>query len=164
MTGGAVTETVVRAALDEIKDPCSCVAGAPAGLSEMGLVRDVVIEVTDAGARVAVTLIATEPTCPFATMFTDHAQAAVAALAGVTEANVRFDPRGDWCELDASPDYRMRLNAMRRARGFEAGPLSGSAPDPTGLKGARLPSDPRGIDMRSSRSVVRTTGSVETAT
>ena len=129
MTGAAVPvavdEAAVRTALDQIKDPCSCVAGAPAGLSEMGLVQQVRTTQTVAGVTVDVVLIATEPTCPFATMFVGEAVRRIEALPGVAAAQVRFDPHGDWSEMDATPSYRQRLNAIRRRRGLDPDRLSG---------------------------------------
>ena len=39
-----MTAEEVRALLNAIVDPCSLAAGAPAGIDEMGLVRDVEVE------------------------------------------------------------------------------------------------------------------------
>jgi len=47
-----MNEGVIRAALNEIVDPCSVVAGAPAGLDEMGLVRRLCVQgVSGGGGR-----------------------------------------------------------------------------------------------------------------
>ena len=140
MTGATmspgVDERAVRAALDQIKDPCSCVAGAPAGLSEMGLVKQVRATGTLNGVTVEVLLIATEPTCPFATMFVGEAERRIEAIPGVVSVVVRFDAHADWSEMDASPSYRERLNAVRRRRGLDPELLSGHARHQAERKGA----------------------------
>lgn len=115
------SETTIRKALDNIKDPCSCVAGVPAGLSEMGLVPAIRIK----GSVVEIDLIATEPTCPFAMMFLEQAKAVVSALPDVKEVIVHYDACVDWTEHDADPAYRARLNAFRRQRGLAPNVLAG---------------------------------------
>ena len=66
MTSGAdpsPLEERIRAALDDVRDPCSVVAGVPAGLAEMGLVRSLEVRDTPDGAVVRVAIGVTEPTC-----------------------------------------------------------------------------------------------------
>ena len=123
--GKKVTIREVRSALDEIKDPCSCVTGAPAGLHEMGLVHDIAISAVSGGTKVSLRISATEPTCPFGVMFTKEAERRLLALPGVVETAVTFDPFKDWTELDASPEWRARIDAVRRERGLDPVLLGG---------------------------------------
>lgn len=123
MTGAAgevgregVDEDRVRAAINAVPDPCSVTAGVPAGLDDMGLVRDVTIS-GPAGARcVAVAIRLTEPTCLMGHVFVPAARAAVRALPGVAEVDVRLDPDPGWSERELRPAYRLRLLEARGAR------------------------------------------------
>jgi metal-sulfur cluster biosynthetic enzyme len=114
-----VAEVHVRDVLNRIHDPCSCAAGMPAGLVDMGLVRHV--EVTDAGdgARVHVTLRVTEPGCMMGAPFASEAAKRLGALPGVAAVEVSLDHVADWTPEDMTPEYRRRLEdhrAERRAR------------------------------------------------
>ena len=120
-----ITVADVRIAMDGIKDPCSCVTGAPAGLAEMGLIHGVTITAVEGGFKVALRITATEPTCPFGMMFTKEAERRLRELPGVVETDVTFDPLQDWTELDADPAYRERLDAVRRLRGLDPALLGG---------------------------------------
>jgi metal-sulfur cluster biosynthetic enzyme len=70
VSAGALDEALVRATLNEIVDPCSAAAGAPAGLDDMGLVRSVEVAERDGRVTVSVRIGVTEPGCfmiyPFA--------------------------------------------------------------------------------------------------
>lgn len=107
--------TVMRA-LNAISDPCSVTAGCPAGLVDMGLVRDVDIRLADGGAVVDVTLSITEPGCLMAAPFTVQATTALRSLPGVSDAQVRVDPSLPWDEDDLDPGYRDRLTRHRLDR------------------------------------------------
>jgi len=108
-----ISEAEVRAALDEIHDPCSVVAGAPAGLDEFGLVTSVSIEPEPDGAAVRVTVGVTEPSCLMAVTFIRDARNKLAALPGVTHADVSLDPGLRWTENRLRPEYRVRLERKR---------------------------------------------------
>lgn len=109
-------EARVQAALDGVTDPCSQAAGAPAGLVEMGLVRELVIASGDGGAHVVVTLTLTDPGCLLGSEFARAAQEAVAAVPGVALAEVCVDHRVDWDPSRMTPAYRARLEAVRERR------------------------------------------------
>ena len=108
-------EAAVRAALDAVVDPCSEVAGVPAGLLEMGLVRDLDIEAVDAGATVRVTIGVTEPTCLMGPALASGARDRVSAVPGVTRVEVTLCD-DDWMPSDMAPAYRARLAAHRAAK------------------------------------------------
>lgn len=125
------SESEVRDTLNGITDPCSAVAGAPAGLVEMGLVRSVSVEPGPDGAFVKVTLGVTEPTCLMSSVFYNEAQKRLAALPGVAGVEVGFDHALRWTPSEMSPEYRERLEAhrakrraLRAARRAEATPRS----------------------------------------
>ena len=107
------SEDAVRAALNEIIDPCSRAAGEPAGLVDMGLVRRVEVH----GARVEVTLALTEPTCLMGFPFVRSARDRLAELPGVEHVDVSLDPSFEWTSAELSPAYAARLARRRAARG-----------------------------------------------
>jgi metal-sulfur cluster biosynthetic enzyme len=113
------SEDAVRAALNEIIDPCSRAAGEPAGLVDMGLVRRVEVE----GARVKVTLALTEPTCLMGFPFMRSARDRLSDLPGVEHVDVSLDPSLQWTSAELSPAYASRLASRRasRARPYASG-------------------------------------------
>jgi metal-sulfur cluster biosynthetic enzyme len=108
----APTEPAVRAALNTIVDPCSVIAGAPAGIGDMGLVRQVTID----GGRVEAVIGVTEPMCLMGVTFLRDARAILAGLDGVTSFDVRFDHELKWDESMMSTEYRVSLGATRARR------------------------------------------------
>lgn len=119
MTGGAdrsALEARVRAALDDVRDPCSVVAGVPAGLVEMGLVRSLEVDDGPDGAVVRVAIGVTEPTCLMGPSFVTGARERLAAEPGIAHVEVELSADPDWSPLDMSPGYRARLTEHRRAR------------------------------------------------
>jgi metal-sulfur cluster biosynthetic enzyme len=108
-------EAEVRAALDQVLDPCSEVAGVPAGLSEMGLVRSLEIEESPAGTVVRVAIGVTEPTCLMGPSLAHGARDRLGALPGVARVEVTLST-DDWTPADMTDDYRDRLTAHRAAR------------------------------------------------
>jgi metal-sulfur cluster biosynthetic enzyme len=111
-----VSERAVRAALNQVIDPCSCAAGAPAGLDDMGLVRSVEISPCPGGARVSVTLRLTEPTCLMGAPFVRATEERLAQLKGISEFEVALTSGIDWTEDDLRPAYAVRLAAARDMR------------------------------------------------
>lgn len=109
-------EARVRAALDDIQDPCSVVAGAPAGLVEMGLVRSLEVDDGPGGAVVRVAIGVTEPTCLMGPSFVTGARERLAAEPGIARVEVELSADPHWSPLDMSPDYRARLAEHRRSR------------------------------------------------
>ncbi|WP_425826316.1 metal-sulfur cluster assembly factor [Streptomyces fractus] len=108
------TEADVRAALNEIIDPCSITAGVPAGLVDMGLVRDIrVDDEPSGGTRIAVTVGVTEPSCLLIGSFASEAEARLAALPDVRAVEVSLDEGLDWSEERLAPEYRQRLTEHR---------------------------------------------------
>jgi metal-sulfur cluster biosynthetic enzyme len=103
----------VAEVLDSVIDPCSAVAGAPAGLADMGLVKRVEIAPEGDKAHVAVVLRLTHPTCIMGPLFIESVEQGLLALDAVESAEVTLDADYSWTEEDMSPDYRRRLSAHR---------------------------------------------------
>jgi metal-sulfur cluster biosynthetic enzyme len=114
-----MNEATVRAALNEIVDPCSVVAGAPAGIGEMGLIRRLEVRDAPGGAAVEVHIGVTEPGCMMGASFAIRARERLEALAGVTDVDVRLDHAADWDPKDIDPTYAGRLAAIRAERRAE---------------------------------------------
>jgi metal-sulfur cluster biosynthetic enzyme len=114
------TEADVRAILDTIVDPCSRAAGAPAGISEMGMVPDITITPADGNkSNVRVHLIVTHPFCMMSNLFVKEIIERVGAEDWVGKAEVDFDPGMLWTPDRMSPDYAERLEAARAKRRAE---------------------------------------------
>jgi metal-sulfur cluster biosynthetic enzyme len=112
----AVTEASVRAVLNTIVDPCSRAAGAPAGLADMGLIRQLEVTRAPAGARVRVVIGVTEYACLIGPSFAAEAHKKLTPLPGVAELIIELDGEFDWDPDDMSPSYR-ELLARRRRQG-----------------------------------------------
>ncbi len=103
----------IRPAIDTVTDPCSVALGRPVGLAQMGVVRD--IEVTGSGA-VTVSIVLTDPMCPFWMRFDQDVRAAVLAVPGVSSCEVTL--LDDVWAPDHDPRFRAwtsRHPAERRA-------------------------------------------------
>jgi len=111
-----MNEHAIRAELNEIIDPCSVVAGAPAGLIEMGLVRGLSVHETPAGMEIELRIGVTEPGCMMGASFAIKARERLEALAGVAAVDVQLDHTADWEPADIDPAYAERLAAVRAAK------------------------------------------------
>jgi metal-sulfur cluster biosynthetic enzyme len=122
---GAETPTATAAALrarigellDEVVDPCSAAAGAPAGLVEMGLIRELEVTQGDGGMEVTVVVRVTHPSCMMAPIFLARVQSLVRELPEVTAIHASLDTGFDWTPNDMTPEYRQRLSRHRAAVG-----------------------------------------------
>jgi metal-sulfur cluster biosynthetic enzyme len=112
----SLTETDVRAALDGVIDPCSIVAGAPAGLVQMGLVRALEVAAGEQGATIRMRIGVTEPGCLMGASFAAQARAQLERLDGVAHIEIELDQASDWMPSDIDPVYQRRLDAVRAAR------------------------------------------------
>ncbi|MBA2343351.1 MAG: DUF59 domain-containing protein [Thermoleophilaceae bacterium] len=111
-----MNETAVRAELNQILDPCSVVAGASAGIEEMGLIRALSVDQAPGGVAVEVRIGVTEPGCMMGASFAIKARERLEALAGVVAVDVQLDHEADWEPSDIDPAYAERLAAVRVAR------------------------------------------------
>lgn len=110
-------EAEVRALLNEIIDPCSEAAGAPAGLDEMGLVEAIGIQPGPRGASVTVVIGLTQPACLMGIVFARTAEERLRELPGVAAVDVSLASGIDWTPDRISPEYARRLAEVRRRRG-----------------------------------------------
>ncbi len=111
-----IKETAIRAALNTILDPCSEVAGAPAGLDDMGLIEAIKIQPRESGkADVKVDLCVTHPTCIMAGMFVHSAQEKLQALEGVESCDVQLKSTV-WTPQRMRPTYAKQLERTRQAQ------------------------------------------------
>lgn len=111
-----MNEAAIRAELNEILDPCSVAAGAPAGIDEMGLVRALSVNEAPGGVAIEVRIGVTEPGCMMGASFAIKARRQLAALDGVVAVDVQLDHQADWEPGDIDPAYAKRLAAIRAAR------------------------------------------------
>jgi metal-sulfur cluster biosynthetic enzyme len=119
-------ERAIRARLDEVGDPCSVANGVPMGLSEMGLVDDVVVDDT----QITVRLRLTSPSCMMGGYFRSQIQARLADLANGRTVTVTHDLGLDWLPTMIEPAAAERRVAALEARGLPARslPVLGSTP------------------------------------
>jgi metal-sulfur cluster biosynthetic enzyme len=112
-----VTEANIRSALNEIVDPCSRAAGAPAGLVDMGMIPTVSIANLDDGqADVSVKLIVTHPFCMMSSIFINEIDQKLSEMPGIGKVSVEFDASDFWTPDLMSDGYRERLEANRARR------------------------------------------------
>jgi len=103
--------------INEVVDPCSIVAGAPAGLVDFGLVRGVDLERTDAGTwNVCVRLMLTEPGCMMGGPFAVRVRDKLASLPAVASLEVRIESVGMWSEASMRKEYAAKLADARARR------------------------------------------------
>lgn len=107
-------EAAIREALETIVDPCSAVAGAPAGLLTMGLIRRLEIAPEPEGAAVRLTIGVTEPSCLMGAAFVDAARRKVSTVPGVARVEATLDTEHSWIPDDMDATYQARLAARRR--------------------------------------------------
>lgn len=104
----------ILSALDEIKDPCSVASGAPLGLVEMGLIKQ--LDISDTG-EVHIGLCLTAPFCHMIAFFQKETTARIGALPGVTQVTLKPDNGLDWtpARMSAAAQERRRqlLDAAR---------------------------------------------------
>jgi metal-sulfur cluster biosynthetic enzyme len=109
-------EASVWSTLNTIVDPCSRVAGAPVGIAEMGLVRQLEVQHHPGGANIRVVIGVTEPGCLMGAAFVNDARKLLRELPGVTEVQVSMDHAFDWTPADMSPAYQAHLDQLRQRR------------------------------------------------
>ena len=119
----------VRACLDTVIDPCSEVAGHPAVLVTMGLVRRLEVETAPEGLTVTARIGVTEPGCLMGVAFVRDARERLAALPGVARVDVAMEYACDWEPADMDPVYRQRrqLTLTRAGRALRL-PLLDAGP------------------------------------
>jgi metal-sulfur cluster biosynthetic enzyme len=111
------TEADLRSLLDEIVDPCSRAAGAPAGISEMGMIPSIMIDARDDGrVDIGVKLLVTHPFCMMSSIFISEIDQRLSAIETIASVKVELDTADVWTPEMMSDDYRIRLEAQRARR------------------------------------------------
>ena len=118
-----IDEARVWTTLNTIVDPCSRAAGAPAGIAEMGLVRQLEVHQSPGGASIRVVIGVTEPGCLMGAAFVNDARQRLRELPGVAEVQVSMDHAFDWTPEDMSPAYQARLEQLRQRRRAAVGTI-----------------------------------------
>jgi metal-sulfur cluster biosynthetic enzyme len=115
-----MTRERISELLNTVIDPCSAAAGAPAGLVDMGLIRELEVDEREEGTAVRVVVRVTHPSCMMAPLFLARVQNLMHQLPEVTTVDASLDTGFDWTPADMSDAYRERLAAHRRAAGSAA--------------------------------------------
>jgi metal-sulfur cluster biosynthetic enzyme len=110
----------VERMLNEIVDPCSIASGCPAGLVDMGLVRDVRISGPAHATTISVTLTVTHPFCMMSAVFVNEARIRLGELAAVEAVDVELDTSVLWTDDDLRPEYAERRRRSLAERGIVA--------------------------------------------
>jgi metal-sulfur cluster biosynthetic enzyme len=124
------TEKDVRAVLNQIIDPCSRVVGAPVGLADMGLIRQLTLTEGIRVVDVHMVIGVTEYGCLLAPSFASEARKLLTALPGIGLVDIDLDREFDWEPGDMSAAYRQRLAERRAATNRVMLPLRERAHDP----------------------------------
>ena len=103
--------------LNTVIDPCSAAAGAPAGLVDMGLIRELEVVEGEEGATVRVVVRVTHPSCMMAPLFLAQVQNLLHREPEVAAVDASLDTGFDWTPADMTESYRERLAAHREAAG-----------------------------------------------
>lgn len=117
----------IEQTLEDIMDPCSIAAGAPAGLVSMGLVGDINIVQAANSADVEVTLFVTEPGCMMSALFQITAKQKIEQIAGIRNVDVKMDYGHIWGPEQMTPEYRERLKEYRSCQARHMKKLHASA-------------------------------------
>lgn len=104
----------VRAAVNEVPDPCSVAQGVPVGLVDMGLLCGVEVGAERDGCHdVQLELRLTGPGCFYGIHFEREIRQRLEAMPDVATIDVEFNPEFDWTQDDIAPHVQEELRARR---------------------------------------------------
>lgn len=104
---------LVRAAVNNVADPCSIARGTPIGLVDMGLLVDLTITDSEDGASVALVLRITAPGCLYWTHFESAVSEEVLRIGGVAHVECNWHEDFDWMPSLMSPRARGLMTIQR---------------------------------------------------
>lgn len=108
----------VMEVLNGIVDPCSAATALPAGIVDMGMIRDVTFHQGEGGAvECSVTLCITHALCMMTGIFVQEIQQRLQSDARISDVRVLLDRDTVWTEELMSPQYRARLEHWRSTKG-----------------------------------------------
>jgi metal-sulfur cluster biosynthetic enzyme len=108
-------EEYVRMKADEVHDPCSMAIGLNVGLTEMGLIRHVVVSPAGPDWSVQVNVRLTSPGCQYFFYFQEQLQARLLSHPQIVQVDVTWDHQLDWTPEDMAESARQRF-AQRMSR------------------------------------------------
>lgn len=115
----AAQEQAIRAALNQVDDPCSIAARAPLSIVELGLVRSWSL---DDDGQVDVTVSPTAPSCVLIASIAAGIEGRVGAVDGVTGVRVHLDTETVWLQEMMTGPGRAKL-AHRRTTSLRSVPV-----------------------------------------
>jgi metal-sulfur cluster biosynthetic enzyme len=101
-----VSESAVRAAIDEVVDPCSRLQGTNISLQDLGMVERVTV--ADGGA-VHVELLLDDPLCMYTFVIQQQLRERIGALGGVQSVEITVLPDFSWSRERVSPAAQAKL-------------------------------------------------------
>jgi metal-sulfur cluster biosynthetic enzyme len=104
-------QSLVRAALDDVIDPCSVTAGAPLSIVDMGMLLALS---TDERGHVCIEMRATSAMCTVIASIMKTAEERIARVEGVTSVEVKLRSGPLWTEGEMTDKGRAALNERRR--------------------------------------------------
>jgi metal-sulfur cluster biosynthetic enzyme len=121
MDNAALLRSELLQRLNQIIDPCSAATAVPAGLVDMGLIRELQVEpLENGGTRVDVKLCVTHAFCMMSAVFVNEVEKRLRATANVTQFEVTLDAGTIWTEDFMTPEYRSRLAEQRARKGLRS--------------------------------------------
>jgi metal-sulfur cluster biosynthetic enzyme len=110
----AALEAELRDIVNTIIDPCSAATAVPAGLVDMGLIRELrVMSASAGGLRCHVRLCVTHLFCMMTGVFVNEIEMRLSKHERIGEVEVELDHRTLWTEELMSARYRARLETHR---------------------------------------------------
>lgn len=113
----SVSESRVRAELEEVLDPCSTFTDTPVSIVDLGLVDEVRVE----DGAVAVRLLPTNQMCMYMMNMSDEIQERVGELEGVESVDVTQETAKIWTPVRMSDDAREERQQVFRERAEKHG-------------------------------------------
>lgn len=113
MTIAPELEARVRAAANEIPDPCSLAQDHPVGMADMGLIRSIESAVCEGGVALRIQARVTAPDCLHMVYFERELRARLAAFPELRSVEFAWDGGYDWTPEDMAPEVRAALKARR---------------------------------------------------
>jgi metal-sulfur cluster biosynthetic enzyme len=101
----------IRAALEQVFDPCSLASNAPLNIIDMGLVRGWEV---DGDNNLTVTMCVTSPSCTMGPNMASGAERLLRRIPGLSSATISFDVTTFWTPDLMSPEGKESLARRRR--------------------------------------------------
>jgi metal-sulfur cluster biosynthetic enzyme len=100
----------IRAALEQVCDPCSIAANAPLSILDMGLIQGWSV---DKEGNLRVRMCLTSPSCTMSPHIVKAAEGMLSSIRGVKSARVEVDPEVFWTPANMTGRGREILHSRR---------------------------------------------------